>query len=157
MCKRIFKEQTSDEGEVPFYKIGTFGSSYIINDLPEPKSAYFIGGGGRNGDESAEDDLREIFCWQCNPDTRAGDMIVMYLTSPISAISSVWRSCSVGFNDPFFYYYRCTFIGYPLKGKRIGIDEIKKDKTLGKMPLVSKNMQGICRMIICREEVIEYE
>ena len=25
MCKRIFKEQTSDEGEVPFYKIGTFG------------------------------------------------------------------------------------------------------------------------------------
>ncbi len=26
MCKRIFKEQTSDEGNVPFYKIGTFGS-----------------------------------------------------------------------------------------------------------------------------------
>ena len=25
MCKRIFKEQTSAEGEVPFYKIGTFG------------------------------------------------------------------------------------------------------------------------------------
>lgn len=25
MCKRIFKEQTSEEGEVPFYKIGTFG------------------------------------------------------------------------------------------------------------------------------------
>jgi len=25
MCKRIFKEQTSDDGEVPFYKIGTFG------------------------------------------------------------------------------------------------------------------------------------
>ena len=25
MCKRIFKEQTSSEGDVPFYKIGTFG------------------------------------------------------------------------------------------------------------------------------------
>ena len=25
MCKRIFKEQTTDKGEVPFYKIGTFG------------------------------------------------------------------------------------------------------------------------------------
>ena len=26
MCKRIFKEETSAEGEIPFYKIGTFGS-----------------------------------------------------------------------------------------------------------------------------------
>jgi type I restriction enzyme S subunit len=25
MCKRIFKEQTSDVGDIPFYKIGTFG------------------------------------------------------------------------------------------------------------------------------------
>lgn len=25
MCKRIFKEQTTDKGDVPFYKIGTFG------------------------------------------------------------------------------------------------------------------------------------
>ena len=36
MCKRIFKEQTSDEGEVPFYKIGTFGSepdAFISREL----------------------------------------------------------------------------------------------------------------------------
>ena len=25
MCKRILKSQTSEEGDVPFYKIGTFG------------------------------------------------------------------------------------------------------------------------------------
>ena len=25
MCKRVFKEQTTDRGDVPFYKIGTFG------------------------------------------------------------------------------------------------------------------------------------
>jgi len=25
MCKRVFKEETSDTGEIPFYKIGTFG------------------------------------------------------------------------------------------------------------------------------------
>ena len=38
MNKRIFKEQTSSEGEVPFYKIGTFGGaadSYISRDLYE--------------------------------------------------------------------------------------------------------------------------
>lgn len=26
MCKRIFKEQTSIDGDIPFYKIGTFGA-----------------------------------------------------------------------------------------------------------------------------------
>ncbi|RZL34314.1 MAG: restriction endonuclease subunit S, partial [Pedobacter sp.] len=25
MCKRILKEQTAIDGEIPFYKIGTFG------------------------------------------------------------------------------------------------------------------------------------
>lgn len=36
MCKRIFSYQTKDEGEVPFYKIGTFGkeaNSYITKRL----------------------------------------------------------------------------------------------------------------------------
>ncbi|MBM6953982.1 restriction endonuclease subunit S [Enorma phocaeensis] len=38
MCKRIYKEQTSDNGDVPFYKIGTFGSdpdAYISEELYE--------------------------------------------------------------------------------------------------------------------------
>ena len=38
MCKRIFKEQTVDKGEIPFYKIGTFGGeadAYISRELFE--------------------------------------------------------------------------------------------------------------------------
>lgn len=38
MCKRIFKEETSDIGEVPFFKIGTFGKTpdaYISKELFE--------------------------------------------------------------------------------------------------------------------------
>ena len=38
MCRRIFKEQTTESGDVPFYKIGTFGGeadAYISNDLFE--------------------------------------------------------------------------------------------------------------------------
>lgn len=117
--------------------------SYILKDLPNPKSAYFVGGGGDNSDKDAEDNPENISFWQCSPGTRAGDMIVMYLRTPISSISSIWRSCSVGFIDPFFWYYRCTYIGYPVKGKRIPIAKIKKDKTLSQMPIVQKNMQGI--------------
>ena len=36
MCKRIFNYQTSEKGDIPFYKIGTFGKSadaYISQEL----------------------------------------------------------------------------------------------------------------------------
>ncbi|HDL5529768.1 TPA: restriction endonuclease subunit S, partial [Mannheimia haemolytica] len=38
MCKRILKEQTSNVGDIPFYKIGTFGkkpNAYISRELFE--------------------------------------------------------------------------------------------------------------------------
>ena len=117
--------------------------SYIIKELPEPKSAFFVGGGGANGDEISEDNENGIHWWQCSPDTRAGDLIVMYLRTPVSAISSIWRAVSVGFIDPFFWYYRATYIGRPIKIDKIPIGVIKSDEILSKMPIVSKNLQGI--------------
>lgn len=38
MCRRIFKEQTSESGDIPFYKIGTFGGetdAFISRELFE--------------------------------------------------------------------------------------------------------------------------
>lgn len=38
MCKRIMKEETSEQGDIPFFKIGTFGGkadAYISNELYE--------------------------------------------------------------------------------------------------------------------------
>ena len=44
MCRRIFKEQTSESGDIPFYKIGTFGGqadAYISSELfAEYRSKY---------------------------------------------------------------------------------------------------------------------
>lgn len=44
MCRRIFKEQTSEAGDIPFYKIGTFGAepdAFISRELfEEYKSKY---------------------------------------------------------------------------------------------------------------------
>lgn len=44
MCKRIFKNETSDDGDIPFYKIGTFGGepdAYISRELFEEYRAKF--------------------------------------------------------------------------------------------------------------------
>ena len=44
MCKRIFKDQTTAEGDVPFYKIGTFGGqpdAFISRELFEEYKSKF--------------------------------------------------------------------------------------------------------------------
>ena len=115
--------------------------SYIIRDLPKPSSAYFIG--GSQDDAFFSNNEESITPWQCNPETKAGDMIVMYLRTPVSAVDSVWRSVSIGFNDPFFYYYRCTYIGNPEAIERITQKRLKSDDILGRLPIVRKNMQGV--------------
>ncbi|MDD7401983.1 MAG: hypothetical protein SPK23_06380 [Eubacteriales bacterium] len=123
----------------PKYIGGT--KSYLIENLPEPKAAFFIG--GAPNDPYYQLTEGTITPWQCNPETRAGDMLVMYITSPRSEINSIWRSICVGFIDPFFWYYRITYIGHPEIGKPIPLREIKEDKRLADLPLVRKNMQGI--------------
>ena len=123
----------------PKYVGGT--DCYIIKDIPSPKSAYFIG--GPRDDAFLSDDENIITPWQCSPDTMAGDAVVMYLKSPISAVDSVWRSVSIGFNDPFFYYYRCVYIAKPCKINRISQKQLEQDSVFGKMPIVKKNMQGL--------------
>ena len=118
-------------------------SSYIIDEdkLPAAKSAFFIGSSKK--DSFYTENAGAVTMWQCNPDTRAGDMIVMYLLSPDSAVSSVWRSRSVGFNDPFFYYYRCAYIGNPVQIQKVSLDQMRKDNVLADMWILRKNMQGL--------------
>lgn len=118
-------------------------SSYIIDEdkLPEAKSAFFIGSSKK--DPFYTENADALTVWQCNPDTRAGDMIVMYLLSPDSAVRSVWRSRSIGFNDPFFNYYRCAYIGNPVQIQSVSLDDMRKDKILSDMWIVRKNMQGL--------------
>lgn len=44
MCRRIFKHQTSESGEIPFFKIGTFGGepdAFISRDLFEEFKAKY--------------------------------------------------------------------------------------------------------------------
>lgn len=119
------------------------GLQYIhdIKDLPEPRSAFFIG--GQDDPQYFKDN--DITFWQCNPDTRIGDMIVMYLLSPDSRIGYVWRSVSAGFNDPFFWYYRCCYIAHPqkVKSEALTLKNMKNDSKIKQMPIVKKNMQGV--------------
>lgn len=115
--------------------------SYIIKELPEPNSAYFIGAAKEDEHLCEKKDI--VTSWQCSPDTRAGDMIVMYIRTPVSAINSIWRACSIGFIDPFFFYYRCVYLSSPIEMRPFTLAEIKRDHLFKELPIVRKNMQGI--------------
>lgn len=123
----------------PKYVGGT--DSYIIKDLPAPRSAYFIG--AKSKDRFLPKSSSDITTWQCSPDTRAGDMIVIYVLTPVSAVTMICRACSVGFIDPFFYYYRCVYISNGIQVKPFTLQEMRKDPIFKDLPIVKKNMQGI--------------
>lgn len=113
-------------------------TNYIQESLPSPRSAFLIG--------SSPKDIylgEQTTLWQCNPNTRAGDMILMYMKHPDCKIGSVWRSVSAGFNDPFFWYYRCCYIRKAEKIDGFTLAQLTADKKWGKLPIVRKNMQGV--------------
>lgn len=114
---------------------------YIIDNLPEPRGIFCIG--GSEDDFFLKNKESSIICWQCNPEALAGDMAIMYLLSPTSAIDSIWKIVSTGFNDPFFYYYRCAYIEKIQSISRISLHELRNDSVFQTLPIVKKNMQGI--------------
>lgn len=115
--------------------------SFIIDKLPEPKGFFCIG--GSENDFFLKNKKSNIICWQCNPEALAGDMAIMYLRSPVSALDSIWKIVSTGFNDPFFYYYRCAYIEKIKSITRISLHKLRNDTVFQKLPIVKKNMQGI--------------
>lgn len=115
--------------------------SYIIKDLPAPNACYLIG--SSKDDMFLSNEVDNITPWQCSPDIKAGDNVLMYVKYPISAIDSIWTSVSIGFIDPFFYYYRCTYISNPRKIKKLTLSELKEDEIFKNLPIVRKNMQGL--------------
>lgn len=108
----------------------------------EPRNAYFIGAPGDyfKYQKKHRETLR---FWQTNPDVQVGDAMVMYVRSPISQIKYIWRAVSPGFVDPFFWYYRCANICYPIEIDGMTINQLKADEITSKLPIVKKNLQGI--------------
>lgn len=153
LCKSLyqFRSQNGLSGyELPAFLYG-FAFNIIkrykvSNELPEPRKAFFVGGGiNNNGDFDYLDKVTQdsVVNWNGNPETQTGDIIVMYCLAPRSYVHSIWRAVTPGSIDPFFYYYKNINIGYPILIKPISLDEMKKDTVLNELPLLRANMQGI--------------
>jgi type I restriction enzyme S subunit len=106
MCKRILKEQTSPQGDIPFYKIGTFGSvpdAYISRELfenfrnnyPFPKDgAVLISAAGTIGRTVRYDGELAYFqdsniVWLENDEVLIADCFLLYLYQLVNWAPSI--------------------------------------------------------------------
>lgn len=107
-------------------------------DMPQPAQAWFIGG------TIHDNDLKGDFTfWQANPDTRKGDILIHYETTPVSAITCLWIAQTDGIIDPLFHYYANTYVGGRIEIPHITLQELKDDAFFSTYPLVAKNFQGV--------------
>lgn len=82
-----------------------------------------------------------LLAWQSNMDTKRGDILIHYETSPVSAITCLWIAQTDGVIDPFFHYYSNTYIGDRIVIPNISLKELKADIYFSNHPLVRKNFQ----------------
>lgn len=144
LCKVFYRFRK--ENELSPDELSAFMYDYAPNvigieeksKMPQPSAAWFIGG------------LIEGYSthwttgfWQSNMDTKRGDILIHYETSPVSAITCLWIAQTDGVIDPFFHYYNNTYIGDRIVIPNISLKELKTDTYFSNHPLVRKNFQGV--------------
>ena len=141
----VFRKFKEDNGLTPA-ELCAFIYDYSPNfaarrdsEMPHPSQAWFIGGKIDEGDHADKD----LVFWQGNQETKKGDILVHYETSPVSAITHIWQAATDGLIDPFFHYYGNVYLTAKVETPPIKLDELKQDVHFASHPLVKKNFQGV--------------
>lgn len=144
LCK-VFYQFRTDSSLTPD-EFSAFMYDYAPNilhkeekgDIPQPAQAWFIGGLIQGYGEYWTTGF-----WQTNQETKKGDILVHYETSPISAITCLWIAQTDGVIDPFFHYYSNTYISGKIDIPHITLKELQVDEYFSKHPLIRKKFQGV--------------
>lgn len=144
LCKVLYQFRV--ENDLTPDELSAFMYDYVPNLLnteekgviPQPSQAWFIGGLIRGYGEHWTTGF-----WQTNQETKKGDILVHYETSPISAITCLWIAQVDGVVDPFTHYYSNTYVSNRIDVPRITLKELREDKYFSNHPLVRKNFQGV--------------
>jgi hypothetical protein len=116
------------------------------NELPQPMKVWIVGAGiNNNGDPEFLDSVNEntISSWQCNIDTRRGDIVLVYCLAPRSYIHSIWRAKTDGYINPFFYFYSQVWLCNPIKTAHVTYEDLRNAPILAQNGLVKSFMQGL--------------
>lgn len=109
--------------------------------LPKPVNVWLTG--------ASKEDYRDLEAgmqmgvWQCNENTRRGDIVVVYAVSPNSCLHSIWRASSEGSFNPFNYRQSRTQLIDRVDIPHISLQEMKSDPVFGKLPMLNNNLHGV--------------
>lgn len=128
-----------------------YGLSYEVSkkDLTNYPNAsprvWFIGGWFKPGEPQ-----QGRIHWECNSQTREGDILLFYETSSSinkdhrSKLTSIWRADSDGVVDPFFYFYETAYIDKKIEVPNVSLDKLYNDPIVGNVGIVRKKFNGVC-------------
>lgn len=156
LCK-IFYQFRIENGLSPD-ELSAFMYDYVPNlltqedntEMPKPSAAWFIGGLIKGYGKEWTTGF-----WQSSKDTKRGDILIHYETSPVSAITCLWIAQTDGVIDPFFHYYSNTYLGDRIEIPHISLKELKADRYFSDHPLVRKNFQGVNGWPVTGKDYVE--
>lgn len=118
--------------------------------MPPPAQAWFIGGQIKGYGTHWTSGF-----WQSSTETKKGDILIHYETSPVSALTCIWTAQVDGVLDPFFKYYSHTYIADKIDIPKISLKELQQDEYFCKHPLVRKKFQGVNGWPVSSEDYSE--
>lgn len=136
-----------------------FLSKFEYNSLPDPNRVFLAGASKEDTENCLLEKIpkEKVMLWQGSEEIEAGDIVIVYETSPYSRIGSVWQAMTVGFDDPFHYYPGKVFLTNPLKVPYITFNELEKNRVWGEIGLVKAHMQGINGRLCSQEGYEEFK
>ena len=119
-----------------------FTTPLNANDLPSPSKVWLISGGTWDFEFADSSSDKSVTHWGGNAGVRRGDILMMYLVSPRSAIQAIWRASCDGFIDPFFHYHSTVWICGKVPTVPVTFAELKQHPLLSEKPAVRGHFQG---------------
>lgn len=141
--------------------LNDFATNYVSPgdaELPLPSRAWImVGGPEEDGDYGLLQNLapEDQTFWQGTLDMQRGDVCVMHIRSPVSAVSFLMRVMVDGYVDPFFHYKHAVQIGQVVRTPPLPFKEMAAGPVMGASSHIKRNLQGVSGQPLSREEYEE--
>ena len=125
------------------FSLKTLPEFINTDELPDAINIYISGGTKEDTDLLMKNGEKYQTFWQGNPQTKIGDIILLYSLSPYSGLTAIFRAVSPTYYDPFSYYPERVWVGFPIVIPTIYLSELKNNPVWKEKGLVKANMQGV--------------
>lgn len=130
------------------------------NTLPEPLNAWLlIGNSDPEGNLRLVEDLIQepelSTAWQGNLNMRRGDVVLVYLYSPLKQLYAIGRVIEDGYLAPFFHYKQAVQVSQFQRVPPLSYQELSNGPVMSRSGLIARRMQGASGALLTREEYAE--